>query len=748
MEKREVRMAGEAKDMNRNIFDIPNRLFSFLYILSFFLCAFLLCDVFFHHFPSLQRGLAAALFISLAVVVFMITDCRKRPVTPPFCRQPGFEFLGLHDLKNEASLDRRDVLSRKEEAAFMRRVLEETIFPQVSVKQALCLTGHSGCGKSTILAFFKQAYRDEYQIYDFSGNYQEFFGHMQTLFGSNIDQKLKEITYSSKAVFILDQFERYFSLPPEKQNEIRELIRQLCMEKTAVIISLREEYLSDFLLQFNMNDLLSPEGTDSAEPRGVLQELISVIEKNDRGRYSGGYYSRRGNTQVWNGTVVKNNGRIHLEIHGRQSGRIDLEQMGPTLFYCRNQNEVNAQLGGESRRNSILESKCRLLFGERGTALFKKHERESLIEQQIYFHMAEFNQKILSRPDEDLVFFTDSNNSELLKQYFDIQLASCQSAFHASRIMYLLSRARINHIIIKTEDLENALFPEMFSKKGHALYMQNMRQLESLQLIRRNTESGGLEYEIAHDFIASAFLDYCAIGMKRDIQNALDLFISEYMDEKIRAGVPRKIEYRRMAYRQRFYPVLTGCSVALMCLCYLCERFVYNPWMSVWRDMNPYGDYVPAFPLLITAASVIYLCYIYNKIVAYNHSRNRYISRGIYVVLMLLASAAVFAYPHFLFLDGVDLAIAALNMAWLLDKDHRQNSQRELVLYGVKSCMIGSVFAAGHVMFCIFNGQFADYIILTEFIMFTILVVYAFLAHMTQEFLYARMADASSEKVR
>ena len=62
--------------------------------------------------------------------------------------------------------------------------------------------------------------------------------------------------------------------------------------------------------------------------------------------------------------------------------------------------------------------------------------------------------------------------------------------------------------------------------------------------------------------------------------------------------------------------------------------------------------------------------------------------------------------------------------------------------------MIGLVFGAAHIVFFIFNRTFDDYMILIEFIMFTILVSYAFLAHMTQEFLFARMADASSETIR
>ena len=114
---------------------------------------------------------------------------------------------------------------------------------------------------------------------------------------------------------------------------------------------------------------------------------------------------------------------------------------------------------------------------------------------------------------------------------------------------------------------------------------------------------------------------------------------------------------------------------------------------------------------------------------------------------MFFASAAVFAYPHFLLFNGLGLALATLTIALLLDQRYRQTCRNELLAYGAKSCMIGLVYVFAHVLYYFFNRQFDDVLIFSEFIMFTILVAYAFFVHMTQEFLYARMSDSASEKV-
>lgn len=731
------------KKPHHNIYGLSSLIYKIIVALCIALWLLLFLDVHIRHLSQIAQMSVWIVTILVVLFIAFMSNNRKKDNIVPYCRKENFEFLGLYNLK-ESNLDNRhDILARDEEVKYMQQVLEEIIFPQKSVKQALCITGPSGSGKSIILNFFKQNYKDEYKIFDFSGNYHEFDGHMVSLFGTNIDQKIGEMVTSGKVVFILDQFERFFFLSKKEQERIQEIIRYLCRKNTGIIVSLREEYLADFLKRFDMNNLLSVDEGQAVVPCGILKKMFSVIEKKNENSV-GSSLLRPTKTNIWEDYSIKNNETIHLDTDERAI----MEKMGATLLYCQNQNEMSSQINGETSNTSILESKCKILFGEKeGTALFKKHIQDPLIEQQIIFHMAEFNQKILLYSDEELHAFIEKDNNELLSHYFDSQLASCNNYFHASRLLYLLSQARIRQLSLKTQDLENYLFPNLFAEKGHEQLMNVIQQLETIQLIRKNTEGSSLEYEIAHDFIASTYLNYCSTNMDRNVKNALDLFISEYVDDKRKVSFLENISLRKEIYEQHFYRNATCFAAAFVIITYLAQRFVFNPWTTIWNDLNPYGSYVPAFPLFITLLSGVYLYYMYDKTVKYYRGEKVGALKIRYILFMMLASMAVLAYPHFLFFNGIGLAIATFTIAVLLDQSYRQTCRNELLAYGAKSCMIGLVFAFAHILYLLFNRQFDEVLIFSEFIMFTILVAYAFFVHMTQEFLYARMSDSASEKV-
>lgn len=732
------------KQPDHNIYGVSPFVYKVMVALGIALWILVFFDVPIKYLPMSTQAAIWGVTLSVGILIaFMLGKTGKSDIVP-YSRKDNFEFLGLYDLKDSNLDNRRDVIKRDEEVKYMQQVLEEIIFPQVSVKQALCITGPSGCGKSIIMNFFKQTYKNEYQIFDFAGNYHEFDGHMVSLFGTNMDVKISELTSRGKVVFILDQFERFFFLSKKEQKRIQDIIKYLCKKNTGIIVSLREEYLADFLKRFDMNNLLSEEEGQDINPRGILKKMFSAMENNVGTSSRASLLLRPIKTTVWKDYTIKNNASVHLDTQAR----VVMEKMGSTLLYGQNQNEMSFQLNGEISNTSVLESKCRKLFGEsEGSELFHKHIQEPLIEQQIIFHMAEFNQKILRYSIEELHAFIGKDNNELLEQYFDHQLASCNNYFHASRLLYLLSQARIQQLSLNTQDIEHYLFPTLFEKKGHEQLMEVIKQLETIQLIRKNTEGSELEYEIAHDFIATAYSNYCSTNMDRNVKSALDLFIAEYGDDRRSAAFKEKISLRKDVYEQHFYRNVSCFTMAFMVIIYLVQHFIFNPWTTMWDDFNPYGDYVPAFPFFITMLSGVYIYWMYNKTVKYYDGEKVRAVRMLYILFAILASMAVFAYPHFLFFDGVGLAVATLNIALLLDQRYRQTCRNELLAYGAKSCMIGIVFACTHIFFFLVNRQFEDFLIVSEFIMFTILLAYGFFVHMTQEFLYARMSDSASEKV-
>ena len=735
----------EMKRPNHNIYGLNSftykmavMVFIALWVLSFF-------EIPIHYMPmSVQISIWIGTLTAALLATFILAK-RKTATVVPYCRKEDFHFLGLYNLKDSELNRGQDVLKRDEEVRYMKQILEDIIFHQVSIKQALCITGPSGYGKSIILNFFKQTYKDEYTIYDFAGNYHEFEGHLVSELGTtNIDLKISELTAVGKVVFILDQFERFFFLSDKEQEKIRGIIKYLCKRNTAIIVSLREEYLADFLKLFDMNNLLSSDGGQDALPCGILRKMFSVIDNNNDMNAEVSFFKRSTKTNIWEDHLVKNNGSIHLDMYDS----VIMEKIGPTLLYCQNQNKIGFQLNGEMSHASILESKCRKLFDEKkGSLLFNKHIQEPLIEQQIIFHMAEFNQKVRHYSADELNAFIEKDSNELLEQYFDFQLESCNDYFNASRILYLLSQARIRQLSLKTDDVENYLFPNLFAKKGHEQFENTIEQLEKIQLIRKNTEGSRVEYEIAHDFISEAYLNYCSTNMDRNVKSALDLFILEYMDNKRNTSFKERIALRKDVFGQHFYRNLSCLTLASILITYIVQRFFFNPWTTIWNDFNPYGNFVPTFPLFITILSGIYIYFMYDKTVKYYRGEKVGANKLRYLLFAFLAYMAVFAYPHFLFFDGVGLAVATLNIALLLDQSYRQTCRNELLAYGAKSVMIGMVFACAHIFFLSMNQQFEDFLIISEFIMFTTLVAYGFFVHMTQEFLYARMSDSSGEKV-
>ena len=665
-----------------------------LWVLLFF-------DVTIRHFSIFTQVFIWALgLLFVPVITFINIKKKLNNNLIPYSRKDNFEFLGLYNLKDSNIDNGHDILTRDEEIKYMKQILEEIIFPQTSMKQALCVTGPSGSGKSIILNFFKFAYKDEYKIFDFSGNYHEFYGRMLSLFGSNIDKKISEITSTGKAVFILDQFERFFFLSEQEQARVQEIIRYLCRKNTGIIVSLREEYLADFLKKFDMNNLLSTEKVQDLTPHGTFRKLFSVIEKKSDMHSNTALILRPTKKSIWESHTIKNNALVHLDTSGIGSDRVIMEKMGATLLYCRNQNEMSFQINGENSNASILESKCRNLFGEEGSLLFRKHINEPL----------------------------------------------CSNYFHASRLLYLLSQARLNQLSLKTDDLENYLFPNLFTKKGHEELMKVIQQLETVQLIRKNTEGSSLEYEIAHDFIATAYLNYCATNMDRNVKNALDLFMSEHMDDTRNNLFQEKISYRKKVFGQNFFRNVTLLALALMFITYLTQRFIFNPWTTIWNDFNPYGSYIPAFPFFITILGGTYFYYMMDKTVKYYRGDKVLLAKIVYMILIFLAFMGVFAYPHFLFFDGLGVAIISFYITTLLDHRYRQTCRNELRAYGAKTVMIGTVFSCVHFFYWFHSYKFADFLILSEFIMFTILIAYGLIVHMTQEYIFARMADSASEK--
>ncbi len=98
-------------------------------------------------FSTTVKVILDVIVLVIVAVVAVWKNRQRQEKVEAYRRQEGFEFIGLYDLSGEQNLKSSDILSREEEVTYLNQVLEDLIFRQDSVKQALCLTGKSGCGK-------------------------------------------------------------------------------------------------------------------------------------------------------------------------------------------------------------------------------------------------------------------------------------------------------------------------------------------------------------------------------------------------------------------------------------------------------------------------------------------------------------------------------------------------------------------------------------------------------------------------
>ena len=202
------------KKLSRNTYHISDNLFSKIWL---FIFSFTICSVFeplFSFFPV--SWILVCLFVATLVTFMMTLQASFQNYNiEAYTRKSFFSFLGLFNLaQKKVDLRDRDIIPRNKEVNFLSRLVEEVIFPQGSIKQAVCLTGKSGCGKSTILAFFQNKYQSEESvtIYNFSGNYNNLKATLEQEFEtSNIDDYItSELKNGKKFIFIFDKLERYF----------------------------------------------------------------------------------------------------------------------------------------------------------------------------------------------------------------------------------------------------------------------------------------------------------------------------------------------------------------------------------------------------------------------------------------------------------------------------------------------------------------------------------------------------------
>lgn len=743
------------KNLHRNSYDLGNEKFAVIWHGSVALLAASVLQLFFIDMPNLKYLFILLITAALIFGIGMYYTRLSKPKIQPYRRTNNFHFLGLHDLSDEKLSNRSmDVISRKDEVVHIETLLENTIFPQKRAKQLLCLTGKSGCGKSTILSFFMNSYANdnEHLIYNFSGDYKTLLSALEESFDTTdpAAEITRMVNDKKKIVFILDQFERYFFLDPTSQQQVKDFIAGLCQKNTAVIVSLREEYLSQFLLKFDLNDIHSdPIHSDEYKHYGLLRKLVGPIREG-RNHIILRDSVRNVTYTKWDNDYIKNPHNIHIldPIGDGISGSARTEI---PLIYCENQN-MNS--------NSI-EGKCSKCFGDIGVQLlYSKYKDRPLIEQEIIFHMIEFDMK--KRGSEDAIEkYAELEEQEILKRYFDIQLLATGDHFNAQRIMYILSKARLHQISMKTEEVNIGIFADQFRENGTGILYDTYNKLTEFQLIKPSVKDSRTQYEIAHDFIAHAFINYSSAAIDRNVKDALDIYISDYIeayersshstqsepDGKASAGnaffnsLKENIDKHK---QEKYFRYVCYTFGGLIILTDIILRWIHNPWTDCDHDL--FNGFFPFFIPIHLLICLLYFYQIFDKIFRF-YSKNT--TKWIKVMFFFLSSLAYMSelfYPYFIIINGIDLALIGLSACILPGDECRETSKNALTIYGKKCIAMGSIFSFANVMFICYHKVLTNDLIILEVVAMTALTCFAHLSHISVEYLYGRRMDVSGKK--
>lgn len=138
------------------------------------------------------------------------------------------QFAGLYSIEDSTPIKidfNSGLISRETELNCLRNMVCE-IFEKDEIGRSICITGESGCGKSTILNLFENKYGKEFQIYNFSSKYD----YLDDYIADELKIECSSDTdknFGEKTVIIFDQFERFLELSVEKRKEAYEIIKSV-----------------------------------------------------------------------------------------------------------------------------------------------------------------------------------------------------------------------------------------------------------------------------------------------------------------------------------------------------------------------------------------------------------------------------------------------------------------------------------------------------------------------------------------
>ncbi len=576
------------------------------------------------------------------------------------------KFAGLYRIEKDRRIKlNKDngLISREKEVEYLFELVKQCFKDKIR-RRGICLTGPSGSGKSTIINLFKypEDKNNSFKIIDLSDSYN--------FFKTDLSRRWKNGS-KEKTVIILDQFERFFDLSAKKQNEVKNTIQVVAKYPVVFIFSMRQEFFLRFVEVFDINHL-------NSSRQGVAG-------------HKGVFYFKK----YLSGNRLKSDNNILICNSGDRCEGMEVNPISEDM----------ADL-------------CRRAFGDEcGENIYNHFKHGTLIQQQIIFNMIHHDETKRTDVNEDI--------NTMMKRYFDVQLCSTGDYFMASRIMYLLSVGRNNHIKFSDDDIQQALF--IFEEKEKKIFRDCLKKLLDLQLIQYTKYNSEDQYEIAHDYVATAFEEYANTELPANVKCALD----EYRSECTRGTEMNKMISDYMDERKWTKTGIFGWIVFFVSMLGSLSCFVFKL-ISGNKSMWSLQIFI------LCAASLFYVFCFYMKMTRHYRKKGWGFVAVLYCIAMCSGTAAS-AFPEFwLYGLGAGNAVLGFSCSFISLSGHLSGTGRKLFWdFGWKTVFVGILLVT--LAFAIQFGSFTPLWIgsLLQFVPISALLIYGYLTHLNKEYFYA-----------
>lgn len=620
-----------------------------------------------------DKALTFVIIMAAAIAVLAAENIfdKSLKITPYGPKGP---FIGLYSIEANRKINLHidnGLIQRNLETACLLELVNKC-FAETKYKCGVCLIGRSGSGKSTIINQFQYGGDFQGAIENFSDNYEYFEEYALSLYKDNPEKNL-----TKKTVFILDHFERYFSLNGKKKKDVQATIRRLSKLPVVFVFSMRQEFFVPFIEEFDINHL------DGENPGVTGNEGILFYKE-----YLAG--SR------W--------------------------RSEENILICGSENEGNDHGGGTVTKT--MKRLCRQAFGdERGDAVYNHFCDAPLIQQQIIFNLMKHE---YAEEGEVPVLDSHTDESMMMKKYYDVQLCSTGDYFMASRIMYLLCIGRNSGISFTDDHIRNALC--IFEKKDVRAFNDCLEKLHDVNLIKYSARNSTTRYEVAHDYVAKSFEAYAGTELPANVKSALDEYKSEYVRNTGMNGAIS--EYRRKRKWKStgiFGWIVFIFSIVLAGAAFGC-------------DIQAGGGRLPWTVFVLCLASLLYVFNFYMNITRHYRKDIWFAVVFFYLVSMCFGTAAAIVPEYWLHFLGAGNASLGLSCLFIgLNPHLAESAKKWFCSYGWRTFVVGGllILLALLVQF----GSFVTVWIIDtksvlQFTPMAALLIYAYLSHMSKEFFY------------